>query len=399
MTFVQRRILALSVLLICTAACVAGASLLWSSWTSSAAAGDSYAKAEILDIKDKYVKDQKSVTAFSQQTIKLQILSGQYSGEIIETVNTTSGNPLVDVDLTKGALVMVTVHQDNGRLSAAAIDGAYRINTLILVTVAVVLLLIIIGGLHGLRALFIAALAMFGVFGILVPAVTSGTDPITVLIVVCTCLSIAIILTGNGFNLVSFTALAGMLTACLLAAAAAYKCLDSASISGFASIESRMGYYMEHFTFNMELIFFCGVVLSSLGALADICLEIASKMSLLGRDEPDMYLPILFMEGINAGRVRMQSLVSVLCMAFCGVLLPWLAFYSAYSDSARYIINSELAAGEIVRLAACCLALCAALPVTAAYGAAAQAVARHSLVASVPAEVAVNQPADQHDPE
>lgn len=365
MTVQQRRMLAIFIALLL----VAAALIVMLTWTSSTGSksGSGFEKARIISITDNFTLSQDQTASFSQQTVKLEILSGSHQGETIETVNTVSGNPLVDVDMTQGAAVLVKLQEENGRLAGATIASSYRLTALIMLSVAALLLVIIIGGAPGIKSLVIVLAVLVSLFKVMLPAIIGGYDPVAMLIIVVTFLSMFIIVINNGFNLISLTALAGTLTSCLLSALAAYFLLDSANISGFASIESRMGYYMEHFSFDMQLLLFCGIVLSSLGAVTEICLAVALSINsrLISEAETDMQS--LFMTGIRAGRSRLQDLISILCMAFCGVLVPWLAFYLAYSDSLMFIMNTELVAGEVIRLLVCYLCLGLALPFTAFY--------------------------------
>lgn len=365
MTVQQRRMLGLFLILLVIGAILVIA-LLWTGGSGSKT-GANYEKAAIISITDQYALSQSSPASFNQQSVKLEILSGSHQGEYIESVNTISGNPLVDVNMTQGATVLVNLHEENGHVTSCTIASSYRLSTLILFSAVVVLLVIIMGGAPGIKSLVIVLAVLVGLFKVMLPAIISGSDPVAMLIIVVTVLGVFITVINNGFNLISLTALAGTLTSCLLAALAAYFLLDSAAISGFASIESRMGYYMEHFTFDMQLLMFCGIVLSSLGAVTEICQAVAASMDEHLRSTPDAGMWILFMEGIQTGRLRMQNMISILCMAFCGVLVPWLAFYLAYSDSLTYIMNTELVAGELIRLLACYLCLGLALPLTAFY--------------------------------
>lgn len=365
MTFQQRRMLALFIVLIAIGALLL-AVLLWSS-DSAPGRGSIYEKAEVISITSLYSQSPGSTTSFNQQSVRLEILSGQHRGETIETINTVSGNPLVDVDMSQGSAVLVNLHEENGQLDGATIAGNYRLSTLIALSALVMLLVALIGGAPGIKSLVVVLAVLVSLFKVMLPAIIAGSDPVAMLILVVAGLSVFITIINNGFNLISLTALAGTLTSCLLASLAAHFLLDSAGISGFASIESRMGYYMENFSFDMRMLLFCGIVLSSLGAVTEICQAVAASISDHRQAFPEASMNQLFMAGIKYGRQRLQDLIAILCMAFCGVLVPWLAFYLAYSDSLTYIMNTELVAGEVIRLLVCYLCLGLALPFTAFY--------------------------------
>lgn len=338
---------------------------------STGGSGELYEKAEVVEISDKYGHDSNSVTAFSRQNVKAKILSGPYSGQIVETSNTMSGNPLVDVKLEVGSTIMMSVHSDGQKITGISIVGAYRVTNVATFMILAILLILIIGGFEGLKSLIIVVVSVLSFFKIMLPAIISGADPLVMLIITGTGLSVFIIFINNGFNMSSLVAWAGTISSCLFAAIVAYFFLDQASMSGFASIESRIGFYMEHYNFDMRMLLFSGLVISSLGAVTDLCLAVSRRMREKLKTQSDINMTVLFMEGIKAGRERMQGIITILCMAVCGVLIPWLAFYLAYSDSVRYILNSELAAGEILRLAGCYFSLSLALPLTALYGLAA----------------------------
>ena len=93
----------------------------------------------------------------------------------------------------------------------------------------------------------------------------------------------------------------------------------------------------------------CGILISSLGAVMDVAMSIASASHELHTLNPELSAGQLFRSGMNIGRDAMGTMANTLILAFAGSSMNMLLLFQIYDYPTLQIINSDMMAIEIIQ--------------------------------------------------
>lgn len=237
--------------------------------------------------------------------------------------------------------------------------------------VAFGLVVVLVAGVRGLRALVGLGLA-FAVIGLfMLPALLDGRDPLAVGLVGSTAIMVVVLYLAHGPSRRTTTALLGTMAG--LAATAALGALGArmAHLTGVATEEA---YRVAQLTGQLDTqamrgIFLCGVVLAGLGVLNDVTITQASAVWELRASAPDADRRTLFSRGMRIGRDHIASTVYTIAFAYAGAALPVLMLLEIYRLPVAQTISSGAFAEEIVRTLVGSIGLVLAIPLTTAIAA------------------------------
>jgi uncharacterized membrane protein len=114
---------------------------------------------------------------------------------------------------------------------------------------------------------------------------------------------------------------------------------------------------------------FAGLLLGSmiigiLGVLDDVAITQASVIQELKAANSSLGRRELYTRAIRVGRDHIGSLVNTLALAYVGVSLPLVLFFSRADSSLTLTLNQEIVAAELVRIIIGSIGLVLAVPLT-----------------------------------
>jgi uncharacterized membrane protein len=112
-------------------------------------------------------------------------------------------------------------------------------------------------------------------------------------------------------------------------------------------------------------VLFAGVLVSSLGAVIDTSVSVASAMYEIKGQNTEISAAELLRSGISVGRDMIGSMSMTLIMAFAGSSIATLLSVIAYGSRLDQILSSDYLAVEVAYGVTGSLAVVAAVPVTA----------------------------------
>lgn len=302
-----------------------------------------------------------------KQVVELEILSGQFKGEKRIVENVISGNPYYDINLKKGAKVVVHVEpQDEFVVSADDVDffitDIRREGTLWLLAGIFSLFIILIGRSKGVRALVAIVLTVMLIFALMMPLVLHGVSPIFSALLVGILSTIITIYLVAGVNYKSTSAVLGTVSSLLIAGFLAMGAIKMAHLTGFVS-EDNMFLHSVRPDLNMQGILAAAIILSALGALMDVGVSIASTINEVYLTDSTLSVRQLFQSGMNVGRDIIGTMSNTLILVYLGASLP-LVLLSSSIDIQKFF-NLNQVATEISSALIGSIAILACVPVTA----------------------------------
>ena len=113
-------------------------------------------------------------------------------------------------------------------------------------------------------------------------------------------------------------------------------------------------------------LFVSGILISSLGAVMDVSMSIASSVTELSEVNPGMSSRSLFRSGMNIGRDMIGTMTNTLILAFAGTSLNLMIIMFAAGMQPYQLLNNNDTIMEVIRAIAGSIGLVLAVPLTAA---------------------------------
>ncbi len=284
-----------------------------------------------------------------QQYIRVEILTGEFKGSVMETVNYL--NAYSNVDCREGTRIIVRLDlDDSGAPYIVSVPNYDRGLVLFGPLAAFILLLVLIGGKKGAMAVLGLGYTVACVWFVLVPLLLRGVPPIpaTIGIVALTTAASLLLLTGFSKKTLCATlgCVGGVAAAGLFAAAVG----ALSPMNGFNMSEAEelvLRAYDSQLHISGLLV--SGILIASLGAVMDVAMSIASACNELHEVNPALSRRELFRSGMNIGRDAMGTMANTLILAFAGASLNILILFQAYGFPAIQILNTDAIVIELIR--------------------------------------------------
>ena len=148
----------------------------------------------------------------------------------------------------------------------------------------------------------------------------------------------------------SVSAIAGTAFGVLVAGVLALIFGQLAGISGYnvSEVESLL-FIGQNIPINIGGLLFSGILISTLGAVMDVGMSLASTIDEIHEKKPELSVSELFRSGINVGRDMMGTMSNTLILAFVGGSIVTLMIDYCYDLSYYQLINSNNICIEIMQ--------------------------------------------------
>lgn len=291
------------------------------------------------------------------QDIEAVIVQGPRKGEQVFFSNDYA---VMDVG---DKVFLDTTTLDTGEVLYAVSDFERR-PVLMIFFVLFVVLVIGFGRMQGIRSLVSLGVSIIAIFFVLIPLLIRGYNPvITATLISAIILFIAIFFT-HGFNRKSTIAFSGTVITVIITGILAYIAIQLGNITGLAAHESVYLNYSTQGSLDFAGLFLASIMIGMLGVLDDISITQVAVVRELYAVAGHMSAQEIFDSAIRVGKEHVGALVNTLVLAYVGVALPAVMYFSLSTMSAGEIINREIFAGEIMRTILGSIGLILTVPIT-----------------------------------
>lgn len=317
-------------------------------------------KAKVVDIVEEGLKGETGIDKdLFYQNLKAEILDGTDKGQIINIEN----DFIKLKDGQKFYLLKLT-RADDQRVSYVVHD-VERIPWIIFFTLLFVVLVVIFGGVQGLRGLLSLAGGMFLIFYILLPQIVAGASPLLVSIFVASLIVVVGSYITHGFNRTTTSAVVGMVITVVLTGLLAYFAVHITALSGMDNEEATYLSLNSYGALDLGGLLMGGIIIGLLGVLYDSAIGQSISVEELWRANPALSRKYVFKRALRIGREHIGALVNTLAIAYVGASLPLLVLFSfPNSVSTMFLVNREMFATEIIRALIGSIGLVLAVPIT-----------------------------------
>lgn len=324
--------------------------------------GQSYEKAVVTEItKDNLQEDGNR---YGNQEVRVQVKTGKLKGKEIDAIN--PNGTLFGSDCTIGTNVIVIISStgEDAYATVYSLDRSYAMWIFIFIFIFVVC---IIGGMKGVKAVASLAFTFICIVYMMFPLMYRGFSPILLSIIVCIISTIVTLWMLGGVSRKTVSAIIGTSLGVIFAGIAAFLYGKAAGVSGYnvTDIET-LTFVAQNTNIKIGQLLFAGIIISSLGAVMDVGMSIASTIQEIYEVNNTLSRKELFFSGINVGRDMMGTMINTLILAYVGGSLSTLITNYAYDLSYNQLANSYTIAIEVMQGLAGSFGVVLTVPITAA---------------------------------
>ena len=322
-------------------------------------------------IETKKVEDVVTGTVTDKvQEVVVEITEGDYIGEEFTTNYILSYDiegKILAHELEVGDKVSVQVTEDsNGQTTATVLDVA-RAGYLVTLFILFLIVIVIIGGKKGVRAILGLLLTIFLIYFIMIKGIFKGNDVIKTSILTIGLVIIGtFVIIGEGINKKIMTAALGTLGGILSAGIVASIFNNMAKMTGAGEDAIQLSINMTTVNFNFRELLFAGILVSALGACMDVGMSIASSLDEIKIKNPDITWQELLKSGMNIGRDVIGTMTNTLILAYVGGSLTLILLFMACEMNIIEILNKETIAQEVISAISGSMGVVFTVPITSA---------------------------------
>jgi uncharacterized membrane protein len=291
------------------------------------------------------------------------VLDGPRAGETMSADLEVSGGqtaPLYRVD--EEIVVQVSTGPDR---ELVAVTDRWRLPLLTWVVGAFALLVLLVGGWRGVRALVSLMLTIGVVVKIVLPLLLAGWTPVPVAVATASGVGIVTLLLTEGLRRSTLAAAIGTLAALALTAGLAAVVTLAAQFTALMGSEDAA--YLQGIvgsSIDLNGLFLAAVIFGALAVLDDVTITQAVAVAELAEADPAASPATLVGRAMNVGRAHISATLNTLVLAYVAASLPLLLLFAAGGQEPSIIASTEVVAVEIVRALVGSMGIVAAVPLT-----------------------------------
>lgn len=282
------------------------------------------------------------------QELEVQFINGPHKGETAKVNNylTALGNIDAKVGMT---VVLRYTDYGNGNISVLMYNYD-RTGVLVGITVLFMALMIITGGKKGVLSLVGLLFTLLCLWFVLIPLMMRGYDMLLVTVAVASIAATASLLLLNGFTSKAFAAILSCVMGVTVAGLCTWLVGVITPLNGLNMEEAeRLIFHATEHGMKISGLLVCGVLISSLGAIMDVAMSIASAVYELRELNPELSVSRLFTSGMNIGKDTMGTMSNTLILALIGSSLNTFILTHAYEIPFSQLLNTDFIVIELVQ--------------------------------------------------
>ena len=316
----------------------------------------------------------------ADQVLTFRILSGQFRGETVEVNNIWTGRAFGDRVLSRSDVLFLDIplrDPSNPTLDNVRMREYFRTPFLLYLAGALGMLMILVAGMKGVRAILTLFVTALAVLYLLVPLTIAGYNPIAIALGIAAVLTLTtfVLITGFSFKVVSgvLGTLGGLAAVGVLSVISQHAMVLTGLAQEFGFLELGIALWRtpESHNWNFTGILSAGIILGAVGAMMDVSMSISSSVHEVKQVNPNITVRQSIRAGLNVGRDIMGTMADTLIFAYLGahmmtMLLPRIDFPEAgILYPFLRLVNDEATAVAIIQAVVGTIGLVLTVPIAA----------------------------------
>ncbi len=327
-----------------------------------------YVRAKVLEVISSDLTEEGYIPGvyIGTQELKIEILSGKFKGQkLILTNSRLHGDLVYDVVAEDGIEIVLAVKEREDQPPSIGVDTYARDKVLYILIFLFIFVLIGVGRIKGLMALISLIITGLLIAFFMLPLMFRGYSPILLAVITASIVIFLSLMLIGGFNKKSLAAIIGTATGVVIAGIISLISGKLAHLTGITGEASeQLVYIVSDFPINIRGIMFAGILISSLGAVMDVGMSIASVVFEIHKKVPGLGKAELFKSGMNVGKDIIGTMANTLILAFAGGSLCVMILLMAYDMPYFRAINLNTVSTEIIQGLSGSIGLILTVPIT-----------------------------------
>lgn len=238
-------------------------------------------------------------------------------------------------------------------------------NALFCLAAILFILMVVIGGKKGAKS-FIALFLNFAVLLLTILIMTDpSANPIILTLIACTIISCINLFFINDVNNKTITAFVSTIITLAILLFFIVIVTEKSMIQGFGEEETEeLSMFSLYLGVDFVRIGAAMIIMSTIGAIIDVAISIASPMRELYNHNQQVSRKDLFSFGISIGRDILGTNTNTLFFAFFGGYLAMLIWFKDLSYSLGDIVNSKIFSSEMINILCAGIGVALIIPIT-----------------------------------
>lgn len=326
----------------------------------------SYMKATVLSIESDNTIQSIDFGDWSlgTQELLVKFTSGELKGEEVLVRNNLSETQ--NVTVKEGSKIVVKADMPNNVTPYFSVYNYDRDISLIVVVILFICAMIFVAKIKGLKSVIGLMYSLFVIICFLLHAIYRGWSPIIVTIITVILISMISLLLLNGFCEKTYTSIIATITGVVISTILFMIMQSVLKLSGYHLDEAESLIMISRSTgLKIDEVFFSAVLISSLGAVIDTAMSIASAIYEIREVNPSIKRVELYKSGVSIGQDMIGTMCQTLILAFVGSSIATLLVLIAYGTQFNQFMSSNYIALEVVQAVAGSTAIIFTVPITA----------------------------------
>jgi uncharacterized membrane protein len=295
--------------------------------------------------------------------VELEILSGPLRGQHTQVNLGAMEDASNQQQYREGDQVLADVTtRENGEFTLTITDYI-RTGSLAFLVTLFIGATVLVSGWKGFRSLIGLAISFVVLVGFVIPRILAGQDAVLVSTAGAFVLLAATLYVSLGWSAKTHTAFLGVVFTLILVSVLSSFAVDLTHLNGAGS-EDALTVQATAASIDLRGLFLAGIIVGSLGVLADVVVTQASAVIELAEADPTLSWRELYRRAMNIGHDHIAATINTLILAYVGAAMPLLLLFQLYPEPWIVTINRGFIAEEIVRTLVGSLGLVCAVPIT-----------------------------------
>jgi uncharacterized membrane protein len=312
---------------------------------------------------------QTGIVKNGDQTLMVEVLTKPFRGEVVEAFNPLLGKMELDEVYREGQLVLLELTVAKGEIRGAHPRGTYRLRVELMLVLLFALLLMVVAGWTGVKALLSFVFAALMIWKVMIPAFLDGYDPVLVALGVVAALTAAISFLVGGVTRKGLVCFLGAFLGLALTSVLAQLFMKGFKLHGATRAFSETLLYSGFYYLDLGRIFVAGVFTASSGAVMDLAMDISASMHEVREKHPAITRREHFLSGMAVGRSVIGTMTTTLLLAYSGGFTTTLMVFMGQGMPIANILNINYIAAEVLNTLVGSFGLVTVAPFTALVGA------------------------------
>jgi len=239
-------------------------------------------------------------------------------------------------------------------------------NVVVLLAVILCVLMVLVGGRQGIRS-FLSLFLNFGVLFVTIFLMTNPKNsPIILTFIACTVISCISLFYINKTNSKTITAFISTMVTIVVLLLFITFVTQKSMIQGFGEESTEeISIFSLYIGVNFVQIGASVIIMSTIGAIMDVAISIATSMHEIFYRNPSISRKKLFTAGLSIGRDILGTDTNTLFFAFFGGYLSLLIWFKDLSYSIGEIVNSKVFSAEMTTIFCAGIGIALIIPIAA----------------------------------